>query len=387
MKIAWTCPECLIPFRMLMAYRTVLTQARSPGTSAGSPRTPTLWRMLWQSDSALTRRQMGLASATMYGAGGLVVLGTLALPTWPGRDTWILASVGLVALAAAGFLYLSAGRISPVAYHPFVAAGTVLITALVYWGGAARVPSIYACLYIWVVVYAAYFYPRRWVLFYLLFVVASYGATLLARQFAWIDLGSWLTLTGTAVVATVVVSILVDSLRHAAGSDLLTGLANRQTWEEALSREMARTRREPSRTLSIAIIDVDLFKSVNDRHGHQGGDLLLRGLSAAWTQGLRESDLLTRLDGDGPSLLARYGGDEFALLLASCDSEQACSVLTRLQSGRSDVTFSAGVATWHGAEPASALVARADAALYEAKNTGRNRIVTEGSPEGTSHRV
>jgi len=330
---------------------------------------------------------MGLAGATMYGAGGLVVLGTLAMPTWPGRHDWILASVGLVALAAAGLLYLSAGRIPPVAYHSFVAAGTVLITALVFWGSAARVPSIYACFYIWVVVYAAYFYPRRWVMFYLLFVTASYGAALLARHLTWIDLGSWLTLTGTAVIATVVVSILVDSLRHAAGSDLLTGLANRQTWEEALTREMARTRREPSQTLSIAIIDVDWFKSVNDGQGHQGGDLVLRGLSEAWSQGLRESDMLTHLKGNSPALLARYGGDEFALLLASCDGEQACSVLTRLQSGRSDVTFSAGVATWHGAESASELVARADAALYTAKNTGRNRIVTDCRPEGTSPQV
>jgi GGDEF domain-containing protein len=323
----------------------------------------------------------------MYGAGGLVVLGTLALPSWPGRHAWILAAVGLVALAAAGVLFLTVGRIAPVAYHPFLMAGTVLITALVYWGSASRVPSIYACLYIWVVLYAAYFYSRRWVVVYLLVVIASYGATLLARHLAWIDLGSWLTLTGTAVVATVVVSILVDSLRRTAGSDLLTGLANRQTWEEALSREMARARREPSRTLSIAIIDVDWFKRVNDRHGHQGGDLLLRGLSAAWTQGLRESDLLTRLGGDGPSLLARYGGDEFALLLAYCDSEQACAVLTRLQSGQSEVTFSAGVATWHGSESVSELVARADAALYKAKNTGRNRIVADDTPEGASHQV
>ena len=325
---------------------------------------------------------MGRAAATMYASGGLVVLGTAALPAWPGRHSLILVGLGLLSVVVGLVLRLTEGKLPPAGYNPFAAAGTLVIGGLVLAGGSARAPSIYPCLYVWVVVYAVYFFPRPWALGHLSLVVLTFGAIRWGDSPTWIGLGDWLIMTVTLVVAAGVVLVLVDGLRKAARSDGLTGLGNRQAWEEALSQEMSRCRRRPERGLSIALIDLDDFKSVNDRHGHRGGDLLLRELSGAWTARLRGSDLLARLQPDSRALLARYGGDEFAVLLASCDPENARHVLDRLASARPDATFSAGIASWDGQESAPGLIARADEALYSAKKAGRNRVMLLPSPGG-----
>ena len=161
-------------------------------------------------------------------------------------------------------------------------------------------------------------------------------------------------------------------------------MANRQCFEETLAGEMARARRHPERHLTVALIDIDDFKLINDRHGHGQGDLLLREMSAAWVHQLRETDYLARFDPpDGRSMVARFGGDEFAVLLTGCDDENAVTVMGRLQSVRPDVTISVGVALWGGTETAEALMGRADVSLYAAKDGGRNRIVartTESPP-------
>jgi len=325
---------------------------------------------------------MGRAAATMYASGGLVVLGTAALPAWPGRHSLILVGLGLLSVVAGLVLRITEGKLPPAAYNPFVVAGTLVIGGLVLAGGSARAPSIYPCLYIWVVVYAVYFFPRPLALGHLSLVVLTFGAIRLGDSPTWIGLGGWLTMTVTLVVAAGVVSLLVNGLRRAARSDGLTGLANRQALEEALGQEMSRCRRRPERELSIALIDIDDFKSVNDRHGHHGGDLLLRELSAVWTACLRGSDLLARLEPESRALLARYGGDEFAVLLASCDPVNARHVLDRLGSARPDATFSAGIASWDRQESAPEVIARADEALYSAKKAGRNRVVVLPSPVG-----
>lgn len=324
----------------------------------------------------------------MFGSGGVVLLVTLAMPAWPGRNTTVLLGLALLALATAGVLMLTEGRIPPLWYNPFTAAGSVVIGVLVYFGGSPGGASIYSFLFIWVVVYAGYFYPPRWALGQLGFVVLTFGVVRLIEPHTWLGLGSWVILTATVTVAVGVVSYLIRDLRRAARSDGLTGLANRQCWEETLATEMARTRRRPDRHLSVALLDIDGFKAINDRHGHHRGDLLLREMSAAWTSRLRETDLLARFDRAEPdTLLARIGGDEFAVLLAGCDDEHAIGVLGRLQAARPDVTVSVGVARWDGTESAQTLLARADASLYVAKNGGRNRIVAHpgstepGSPE------
>ena len=165
---------------------------------------------------------------------------------------------------------------------------------------------------------------------------------------------------GTALA----LSDLVASLDALARTDQLTGLANRRTWDDELPRELARARRN-GEPLSVAILDLDRFKSYNDTYGHPAGDRLLRGAAAAWTERLRTTDLL-----------ARYGGEEFAVLLPGCDTAAAAPVVEHLRAAvPDDETCSIGVATWDGDESCDALVARADAALYRAKDGGRDRVV------------
>jgi diguanylate cyclase (GGDEF)-like protein len=159
-------------------------------------------------------------------------------------------------------------------------------------------------------------------------------------------------------------SDLVATLDARARTDQLTGLPNRRTWDHELPRELARSRRS-SEPLSLAIMDLDRFKAYNDTYGHPAGDRLLRGAAAAWSERLRTTDTL-----------ARYGGEEFAVLLPGCDAHSAAKVVEALRGAvPEDQTCSIGVATWDGAESADDLVARADAALYRAKDGGRDRVV------------
>ena len=153
-------------------------------------------------------------------------------------------------------------------------------------------------------------------------------------------------------------------LRDLARVDELTGLANRRAWSTELPAAIERARREHV-PLSVAMIDLDFFKRFNDEYGHQAGDRLLKGAAAAWTGQVRAVDQL-----------ARYGGEEFILLLPSADSAEASAVLDRLREVTpAGQTFSSGLATWDGVETSDELIARADRALYSAKDAGRNRTM------------
>jgi diguanylate cyclase (GGDEF)-like protein len=154
-----------------------------------------------------------------------------------------------------------------------------------------------------------------------------------------------------------------------ANNDALTGIPNRRAWELELPREMARVRRDGGR-LHAALVDLDHFKRYNDRHGHQGGDRLLKEATAAWRTRIRQTDLL-----------ARYGGEEFAVLLRDCSHIEAVVVLDDLRAVTpGGQTFSAGLAEWDRQEDPERLVGRADRALYEAKHAGRDRIIAAPSP-------
>jgi diguanylate cyclase (GGDEF)-like protein len=156
---------------------------------------------------------------------------------------------------------------------------------------------------------------------------------------------------------------LVHALDARARTDELTGLANRRTWDEELPKELARAKRSGS-PIAVAILDLDHFKLYNDTFGHPAGDRLLRAVAAGWVSRLRETDLL-----------ARYGGEEFGLVLPDCDIAAAHHVLDELRLCMPDgSTCSIGVACWDGRESGEALVSRADAALYEAKRAGRDRV-------------
>jgi diguanylate cyclase (GGDEF)-like protein len=154
----------------------------------------------------------------------------------------------------------------------------------------------------------------------------------------------------------------LDQMGELAHTDSLTGIANRREWELQLRRELARAERD-GKHLCVALIDLDHFKAFNDRFGHQAGDKLLKEAVAAWREELRMSDLLVR-----------YGGEEFGVLLPGCTLAHAADIIGRLRVHTpSGQTCSAGVTCWDGLESAVELVARADRALYQAKEEGRDR--------------
>ncbi len=157
---------------------------------------------------------------------------------------------------------------------------------------------------------------------------------------------------------------LLGRLEVAARTDDLTGLLNRRAWDEELGRELARADRDAG-ALCVAIVDLDRFKRYNDSHGHQAGDRFLKQMAGAWSQTLRSGDIL-----------ARYGGEEFALALPGTNLEHAQEMLERLRESLPEgQTCSAGVCRWDGKESAESLTARADTALYAAKDAGRDRVI------------
>jgi diguanylate cyclase (GGDEF)-like protein len=260
--------------------------------------------------------------------------------------------------------------------------GTAVITRAVYL--SMEPDSFYVFFYVWVGLFAFFFFGRSWGVAQLAAVGAAY-AWLLIRLDAASPVALWLTLTATLAVAGLVIAELVERVRsyaahtatiaseraellakleQVARTDDLTGLPNRRAWNVELEKEIARAERDEQQ-LCVGMIDLDGFKEYNDDHGHQAGDRLLKQMAATWRARLRLTDVL-----------ARYGGEEFVLALPGCELEDALGLVERLRAATpGEQTCSVGLAVWDREEGASALVGRADAALYAAKAAGRDRVI------------
>lgn len=164
-----------------------------------------------------------------------------------------------------------------------------------------------------------------------------------------------------------------NALAHEAMHDALTGIFNRRAILDGLAREISRAKRQGS-TLSVGLCDIDHFKQINDQYGHMTGDEVLNGFARIMQENMRTCDLL-----------GRYGGEEFLVIAPGskgapqevfyerlCEAVAAASIPTR--TGNISIAISIGVAGGAGDITVDALLAAADTALYNAKNTGRNRV-------------
>ena len=166
---------------------------------------------------------------------------------------------------------------------------------------------------------------------------------------------------------------LYEQARKESQLDGLTGVYTRRVFEDRLEKEYLRSQRY-NHPFCLAIFDVDRFKRINDTLGHCVGDSTLRTLAHALGEDLRKTDVL-----------ARFGGDEFVLLMPECTIDRAESMLARMRENfrytipdLGPVTFSCGIAQWtlDPADTSTDVLRRADASLYAAKRAGRNRTET-----------
>ena len=161
---------------------------------------------------------------------------------------------------------------------------------------------------------------------------------------------------------------LVKRLAIDARTDALTGMANRRAWDDEMPSAL-RSAERLGHPLSVVLIDIDFFKSFNDRHGHPAGDAALREIGLRWRDLTRDIDLL-----------ARIGGEEFGLVLPGCDAREALGVADRLRADMPpSLTASAGVSAWTLPMTAEQVIAEADRALYRAKRGGRDRVCVSGA--------
>jgi diguanylate cyclase (GGDEF)-like protein len=216
--------------------------------------------------------------------------------------------------------------------------------------------------YMWMAVYTAFFFSRAAARAYLLLIAVLFGAALLINDH-WVPVDAWIVMTASIVVVSETIGHQSWRLRHEAHTDELTGLLNRKGLVIAAERAFSLADRTGI-PLTVALLDLDDFKQVNDQEGHAAGDRLLVRLAEAWTEGIQPGDIFARL-----------GGDEFLAVLVGYSDVETARLFQQMRFS-SPAPWSTGVIKRREGEDLSSCLARADNALYEAK---RSRTLTDAS--------
>jgi diguanylate cyclase (GGDEF)-like protein len=330
-------------------------------------------------EAPATRAMMARTAALFAGAGAFIcLLGSFVPGEAQLDDDVLLVAAAASALLGAGLL-IAFDSIPALAFHPIVALGTAIATAAAYgWGTAAAYGPL---AYVWVTLFAFYFFSRGAALVHLALIAAAYAIALVLEDPVENPLDGWVATVATLLIAGLFVSIvrdhiaaLIRRLSEAAHSDHLTGLLNRRGFQNVFDTELERARRA-DQSLSLIVGDLDHFKRVNDAHGHAAGDEVLSRVAGAIGGAKRGFDSA-----------ARVGGEEFAVLAPDCDEHGAFMLAERMRAAvheglvasdpDSSLSISFGISTFplHG-QSADGLLRTADQALYAAKRLGRNRSV------------
>ena len=327
------------------------------------------------------RALMGRALAYLFGSGVALALLAVLLPESVAVDDMrilapVTAGVAVAALAVLAVLVMGSEVLRLWTFQCVLACGTALITAAIHFSG--EISTVYVMFYVWVTLYAFYFFSRLQAALQLGFLGLAYSAVVFTDQVD-VALAKWLIPIATLVVAGALIATLKDRVRRliarlsdAVRTDVLTGLTNRRGLEELLELELERGART-RRPACLILGDLDEFKGVNDRFGHQGGDRALRLVAEVLSRTSRRIDAV-----------ARVGGDEFVVVMPDSDEHEGYVMAERmrqevresLRGEAGGVTISFGVAGFpHHGTDADTLTRAADQALYSAKQIGRDRCV------------
>jgi diguanylate cyclase (GGDEF)-like protein len=339
---------------------------------------------------ALTVRRPGALRRSAIGilmlAGGVIAALTVVLPpAATGSDPLVLVC-GAVAAAIGTALLLVRRSISEEVVAGVAVLGTALITLATYEGGVdADGTADNEMLYVWVGLFAFYFFRLRYAFAELAVIGLAYGWLLSVADISADEAATrWVVTLGTLLVAGLLVARLRDSLEDLvieltdrARLDDLTKTLNRTALEERAAVEFARLRRGGG-AVAILVCDIDDFKTINDSLGHPAGDQVLRRVAAVFETETRDLDAV-----------ARVGGDEFAVLLPAVTAETARAIAERLRVAvrraagdmhlRLSLSIGVAVAPRFGST-LDELWKAADRAMYEAKRSGGDAVAEAGEP-------
>jgi two-component system cell cycle response regulator len=324
---------------------------------------------------------MARAGAWLYATLAVLVLAGLALPA----DELDIDTVGmLVAAAGSGLLaaILIAGEDRlPTWVHQIALAGSSLVAgAAVYYSDGI---TAYAVFYVWTALFAFYFFSLGHAIFQLVLAAGAYAVALGAADVSTAETRWAITVAALCAVGALMrqvkglVQQLFERLSNVASTDPLTGLLNRRGLQRVFERELERAKRG-KRPLGVLVGDLDHFKQLNDRHGHAAGDRALERVGA-----------ILQAEGRRADVCARWGGEEFALLVPDADENSSYLLAERLRrelraafaERGARLTISFGVAAYpKDGENAEQLLQAADRALYYgAKELGRDCSVVHSA--------
>lgn len=327
---------------------------------------------------ARDKKLMAYTAAAMYGGATLDAAIEGILPGDPGFA--VAPALGAAVIVA--LLLLVGPRLPRGALCALGPLGVAMIgVALAATPGAGDG----AVLYIWPVLWSSFFFGRRGAIGIVAWIGVVHALVLASLPAASSYPGRWLDVMVSASVVAIVVMTLVsrndellEELAAEARTDALTGMLNRRGFEERAVIELARSRREQS-WVAVVAFDLDCFKRINDEWGHDVGDRVLVRMGGVLGEHAREFDVV-----------ARFGGEEFVVMLPGADPRVAHSFAERVREALSGddhdglprVRTSAGILAKIAPSHLEPLLRGADSALYEAKRLGRDRaILMERPPE------
>jgi diguanylate cyclase (GGDEF)-like protein len=322
---------------------------------------------------------MARSTSVLFGAASLITGLGLVLPHDRRVDAKGLVAVAVVAGVVSVVLAWRKERMPALGYTLVALLGTGLVSLSLFFngerhGGPTGSDEIF---YLWVTLWAAYYFTRRLLALQVAVILSAYGVTLALIHPGSAGTSRFVSVAGLVIGAAVVVRMLAErntrlvaELRIAALTDPLTGLANRRGLEQALGRAGARAART-NRPFGLLVIDLDQFKRLNDEFGHKAGDRALVEVAHLLDAHARPDDTA-----------ARTGGDEFAILLPDTDARgtevvrarlaQAIAEHTHEPEWPSGASIGSAVSDVDGAGM-DALMRHADMRLYAAKRARQER--------------